>query len=238
MIAASSMRPLSLSLLLVLASAAIRKGDLCNVKSSDLVSVGFFGEYAVAGSGCTLDNGDGSSSSSCFCAPQLADDASLSNWTWQCGSQVSFGPKRGKVCPATIPVPFVTDSSSNSGSGTSTLMSSSSALSIPLSCDATVNPTGNAGDEVCGYDNCAGAYGSSGGSAVCACVDLSDHGGGGMQWFCLHSRCGCGPGGRLTLNSTDTATTITSAAAADRGGDIGAVRFASALLFMVVAVMA
>jgi hypothetical protein len=59
-------------------------------------------------------------------------------------------------------------------------------------CNLTVHPSGRYGDEVCGYSTCeeGGDY-----SAVCACVDLErvrGIEGAGQQWFCLHSKCGCG----------------------------------------------
>jgi hypothetical protein len=59
-----------------------------------------------------------------------------------------------------------------------------------VSCNTTIHPTGRPGDEVCPYSSC-----DEGGdhSAICACIDLSQHGlGDGMEWICMHSTCSCG----------------------------------------------
>jgi hypothetical protein len=157
------------------------EGDYCNVTSRDFLNANFSSVHTVAGEGCTV--GGNSNLSSCYCAPVLNNNESLSDWTWQCGDKVSFGPTNGKTCPAEVPVlsPFNNNNTV-----------AESALGVGASCNLTVHPSGRYGDEVCGYSTCedGGDY-----SAVCACVDLErvrGIEGAGQQWFCLHSKCGCG----------------------------------------------
>jgi hypothetical protein len=138
----------------------------------------FLGSYTVAGAGCTLSDG----AEQCFCAPDLQDDESLSEWKWQCGEDVQFGPKNDKVCPESVPVP--------KKYGVDSILFTEEMLGVPVACDPDIHPTGYPGDEVCAYSECesGGEY-----SAVCACVDLAQRGveNGGTQWFCLHATCQC-----------------------------------------------
>jgi hypothetical protein len=165
------------------------EGDYCNVTSRDFLNANFSSVHTVAGDGCTVVGGgvDGSNNtlSSCYCAPVLNNNESLSDWTWQCGDKVSFGPTNGKTCPAKVPVLPPFDNNINN-------TVAESALGVGAYCNLTVHPSGRYGDEVCGYSTCedGGDY-----SAVCACVDLErvrGIEGAGQQWFCLHSKCGCG----------------------------------------------
>lgn len=157
------------------------EGDTCGVTSKNFLEAEFLGNYRVAGSeGCALRN----STQPCYCAPNLADATSLSEWKWQCGEDVQFGPKNGKVCPTTVPV--------LKKYGVDSISFSEAMLGVAVECDPTVHPTGYPDDEVCGYSECenGGEY-----SAICACVSLDDRGveNGGNQWFCLHSTCDCRP---------------------------------------------
>jgi len=164
--------------LLVASAAAIKQGDTCGVESKDFMEAEYLGDYAVAGAGCSLSDGG----EKCFCAPDLSDEENLSEWKWQCGDNVQFGPKNDKVCPDTVPVP--------KKYGVDSVSFSEAQLGVPVECDTATNPIGYPDDEVCGYSECedGGEY-----SAVCACVDLEKRGvqGGGQQWFCLHATCAC-----------------------------------------------
>mmetsp|Transcript_3500 Transcript_3500/g.6757 ORF Transcript_3500/g.6757 Transcript_3500/m.6757 type:complete len:236 (-) Transcript_3500:284-991(-) len=187
-----AMRPATLaSLLLGLSSATsasahdahIAEGDTCGVLSSDFLNDSFQGEYLVAGGpsssgsgggGCTLGTTPG-----CYCGPEIDGEERLSEWTWQCGDAITFGPVAPKICPAEVPVP-VDDSEE---------IATMRELG-QLNCDLDLNPGGHPGDEVCGYSDCDDGADFS---AVCACVDLSRYGvEGGPQWHCLHSTCSCG----------------------------------------------
>lgn len=158
------------------AAASFEEGDACGVTSRDFLNYDFASNYTVAGEGCTLGNETG-----CYCAPDFSDNAALSDWKWQCNDTVKFGPVEGKVCPATVPVP--------KKNGISDSSFEESMLGVPVYCNTTIHPTGRGGDEVCDYSECetGGSF-----SAICACVDLDDRGiGGGVQWFCMHSKCSC-----------------------------------------------
>lgn len=163
-------------------NGTIREGDYCNVTSRDFVNPNFLSEYTVAGDGCTLED---DTKSSCFCAPVLNNDEALSDWKWQCGGTVNFGPVPGKTCPTRVPVPSLLGLGNESESGVVESMLGAGAV-----CNSTIHPTGYAGDEVCAYSEC-----ESGGdrAAVCACVNTENLGvkGGGEEWFCLHSQCEC-----------------------------------------------
>jgi hypothetical protein len=171
--------------LIVTANAAVFKnGDSCGVNSSDFLNYDYLSEYLVAGEkGCSLGEDSG-----CFCAPDLKDGDSLSEWKWQCNNTATFGPNvsAGKVCPEAVPI--------SKGLGDLDVVSNRRALQgmsqQSISCDTAINPTGRPGDEVCPYSSC-----DEGGdhSAICACIDLSKYGlGDGMEWVCMHATCGCG----------------------------------------------
>ena len=157
--------------------ASFQDGDLCGVKSSDFLNDYFEGDYLVAGAtGCTLSDG----SEGCYCAPDLNDQDSLSEWKWQCNGSVEFGPVGDKICPESVPVPK---------GYKDILIVPKQAGDSEFACNTTVNPTGRPGDAVCPYSDCD--EGGSG-SAICGCVDLAAYNmGEGMQWFCMHSTCSC-----------------------------------------------
>ena len=159
-------------------SAAFIEGDLCGVNMKNFLEDDFLGSYTVAGAGCTLSDG----AEQCFCAPDLQDAENLSEWKWQCGEDVQFGPKNDKVCPNSVPIP--------KKYGVDSILFTEALLGVPVVCDLDIHPSGYPGDEVCAYSECedGGEY-----SAICACVDLANVGGGntGTQWFCLHATCQC-----------------------------------------------
>ena len=161
-----------------ISAAAFVEGDQCGVNMGNFLEDEFLGSYAVAGPGCTLSDG----AEPCFCAPDLQDTESLSEWKWQCGDDVQFGPKNDKVCPASVPIP--------KKYGVDSILFTEALLGVPVVCDPDIHPTGYPGDEVCAYSECesGGEY-----SALCACVDLAVRGveNGGTQWFCLHATCQC-----------------------------------------------
>lgn len=170
------------------------EGDTCGVKSSDFFNGYFVGDYLVAGAeGCSLADGQ----TGCYCAPDLTDGQSLGEWKWQCNGVVAFGPADGKTCPSTIPVP--------KGYEDLEVVVPKQATAV-VACNTTVNPTGQAGDEVCPYSDC-----DTGGdtSAICACVDLAKYDlGEGQQWICMHSTCSCEP-----KAATSSGTALASATA-------------------------
>lgn len=89
------------------AHGAFSEGDSCGITSADFFNVDFSGDYLVAGeAACTLA---GENEEGCYCAPNLADGESLSEWIWQCNDTVNFGPIEGKQCPSTVPVPKNSD---------------------------------------------------------------------------------------------------------------------------------
>lgn len=158
-------------------STTFNEGDSCGVEMSNFLEDDFLGSYTVAGTGCTLADG----ADTCFCAPDLQDGENLSQWKWQCGDTVQFGPQNEKVCPASVPVP--------KQYGVDSIYFTEAMLGVPVACDPDIHPTGYPGDEVCAYSECedGGEY-----SAICACVDLSERvENGGTQWFCLHATCQC-----------------------------------------------
>lgn len=98
----------------------------------------------------------------CYCSPKLDGVDDASSWLWQCGDAVIFGPSAGQECPAALP----------SGE-----------------CNATIDPTGLAGDPGCYYSDCDSAATFS---SVCGCIDLAlANQGEGNKWFCLNSTCAC-----------------------------------------------
>ena len=169
-------------------TTVFQDGDTCGVTSSDFLTYSYRSEYLVAGqAGCTL-GGDGSTG--CFCAPDLTDGESLSEWKWQCNNSVVFGPTTDqKTCPESVPVP--------KGFGEldvvlnrrhRMLQQQQPQQRVP--CDTSIHPTGRPGDEVCPYSDC-----DDGGdhSAICACIDMEQYGmGEGMEWVCMHATCSCG----------------------------------------------
>jgi hypothetical protein len=167
----------SVAFLLFLASSSIavafEEGDKCGVTSADFFQEDFAGNFLVAGeAGCSLG-----STTNCYCAPSYGDQERLSEWTWQCGAAVQFGPVPGKICPAQVPV-----EKQNSLNGGQVALGASD-------CDTSIHPTGVQEDPVCSYSTC-----DEGGSesAICACIDKANYGlGSGMQWVCLHSTCDC-----------------------------------------------
>lgn len=207
------------------AFAAVQNGDKCGVTSRDFLNYDYRSDYLVAGEiGCTLgganananvnananeeeeakekeNNGD---DTGCFCAPNLSDGQSLSEWEWQCNGTVRFGPSVGKTCPPTVPVAkglgileVVPDrktrrSLQNSNAGMiASVGAESMQQKMGVPCDTTIHPTGRPGDEVCPYSDCDEEGGNH--SAICACVDLSKYGmGEGSEWVCMHSTCSCG----------------------------------------------
>jgi hypothetical protein len=165
--------------------ASFLSGDSCGVTSKDFLNYDYQSDYLVSGQeGCNLGQ-----DTRCFCAPDLADGESLSEWKWQCNDSVTFGPNvtAGKVCPESIPV--------SKGLGDLDVVLNrrdlqQNSTQQRASCDTAVNPTGRPGDEVCPYSSC-----DEGGdhSAICACIDLSKYGlGDGMEWICMHATCSCG----------------------------------------------
>jgi hypothetical protein len=162
--------------------AAVQNGDACGVSSSDFLTYDFRSDFLVAGEeGCTLGE-----DTNCYCAPDLNDGESLSEWKWQCNNSVKFGPSVAeKVCPESVPVA--------KGLGDLDVVPNRRALQVQqqqVSCDTSINPTGRPGDEFCPYSSC-----DDGGdhSAICACVDLEQYGlGEGMEWICMHATCSCG----------------------------------------------
>jgi hypothetical protein len=191
--------------------SAFQNGDTCGVTSRDFMNYDYLSDYMVAGAaGCTLGDETG-----CYCAPNLQDEENLGMWDWQCNNDsninvVNFGPNpsTGKVCPATVPVAkglgeleFVmkmnralqSDASSEKDTSTTPAVvgigTESQLQKMSVSCNTTVHPTGQPGDEVCPYSDC-----DEGGdhSAICACLDLSKYGmGEGEEWVCMHATCNC-----------------------------------------------
>ena len=188
------------STLTVLALAAtsvssFQNGDTCGVTSSKFLTYDYRSDYMVAGeAGCTLGDDTG-----CFCAPNLADGESLSEWQWQCNGTVNFGPATSKTCPDLVPVPkglglleSVRDRNRERSLQADKIPigTESQQEKMSVSCDTAIHPTGRPGDEVCAYSDC-----DEGGdhSAICACVDLGKYGiGVGMEWVCMHATCSCG----------------------------------------------
>ena len=172
-----------LAMTFAVAAASIQAGDTCGVTSTDFLQYSYQSEYLVAGeAGCTLGDDTG-----CFCAPDLDDGESLSEWKWQCNNSVDFGPTSAdKVCPDVVPVA--------KGLGDLDVVLNRRMLQGQqqqrVSCDTDIHPTGRPGDEVCPYSDC-----DEGGdhSAICACIDLEQYGmGEGMEWVCMHATCNCG----------------------------------------------
>ena len=167
-------------------ASVFQDGDTCGVTSSDFLTYSYRSEYLVAGqTGCTL-GGDGSEG--CFCAPDLSDGESLSEWKWQCNNSVAFGPTTDqKTCPESVPVP------KEFGELDVVLNRRRGLQQQPqqrVSCDTNIHPTGRPGDEVCPYSDC-----DDGGdhSAICACIDMEQYGmGEGTEWICMHATCSCG----------------------------------------------
>lgn len=165
------------------AAVSFKHGDSCGVKSTDFLNYDYRSDYLVAGEeGCTLGEDTG-----CFCAPDLEDGESLSEWKWQCNYSVNFGPNsaNGKVCPDSVPVA--------KDLGDLDVVLNRRTLQDPttqsVSCDTAIHPTGRPGDEVCPYSSCdvGGDH-----SAICACIDLAQYGlGDGMEWICMHATCSC-----------------------------------------------
>jgi hypothetical protein len=163
-------------------ATSFQHGDACGVSSRDFLTYDFRSDFLVAGEeGCTL--GD---DTQCYCAPDLNDGESLSEWKWQCNSienTVTFGPKNNKACPESVPVA--------KGLGDLDVILNRRALQVQerVPCDTAINPTGRPGDEFCPYSDC-----DEGGdhSAICACIDLGQYGmGDGMEWVCMHATCSC-----------------------------------------------
>ena len=188
---------LTITLLAFVATAvsSFQNGDTCGVTSSDFLSYDYRSDYMVAGAaGCTLGDDSG-----CFCAPNLADGESLSEWQWQCNGVVNFGPASSKTCPVLVPVPkglglleSVRDRNRERSLQVDKVFvgTESQQQKMSVACDIALHPTGRPGDEVCAYSDC-----DEGGdhSAVCACVDLGKYGiGVGMEWVCMHATCSCG----------------------------------------------
>jgi hypothetical protein len=179
---------LTVSVVLVVSSTsttpcvAVQNGDTCGVSSSDFLTYDFRSDFLVAGEeGCTFGE-----ATNCYCAPDLNDGESLSEWKWQCDNTVIFGPSLPeKVCPESVPV--------GKGLGSLDVVLNRRALQAQqerISCNTTINPTGRPGDEFCPYSSC-----DQGGdhSAICACIDLEQYGlGEGMEWICMHATCSCG----------------------------------------------
>lgn len=183
------MFPKAIAVLIVAAAGvapnafAFQNGDTCGVKSSDFLTYDFRSDYLVAGEeGCTLGE-----DTHCYCAPDLNDGESLSEWKWQCNNTVNFGPSvPEKTCPESVPVA--------KGQGELDVVLNRRMLQDlqqeRLECDTAIHPTGRSGDEVCPYSSC-----DDGGdhSAICACIDLEKYGmGEGMEWICMHATCSCG----------------------------------------------
>lgn len=179
------------------AASAVENGDKCGVTSSNFMNFEYRSDFMVAGeAGCTLGDDTG-----CFCAPNLADGESLSEWEWQCNDVVNFGPAAEKVCPDLVPVAkglgeleIVTERnrarSLQEVDKVASVGTESMQQKMGVACDTAIHPTGRPGDEVCPYSDC-----DDGGnhSAVCACVDLAKYGmGDGMEWVCMHATCSCG----------------------------------------------
>jgi hypothetical protein len=173
-------------------ASAFQNGDTCGVTSRKFLNYDYRSDYMVAGeTGCSLGDDSG-----CFCAPNLTDGESLSEWEWQCNGVVNFGPASSKICPDLVPVAKglgILESVANrnlevdkvASVGTETMQQK-----IGVACDTSIHPTGRPGDEVCPYSDC-----DEGGdhSAICACVDLGKYGMGvGMEWVCMHATCSCG----------------------------------------------
>jgi hypothetical protein len=188
--------PLTMRLLLTFltltGASAFVEGDSCGVKSSDFFNGYFVGDYLVAGAeGCTLGDGQ----TECYCAPDLTDGQSLSEWKWQCNGVVQFGPAEGKTCPDTIPAP--------KGYEDLQVVLKQAVEQTPVECNVTQHPGGQQGDEVCPYSDCD-AGGDT--SAICACIDLAKYNlGEGQQWVCMHSTCSC-KAENVTGDETETTT--------------------------------
>ncbi len=175
--------------------SSFQNGDTCGVTSAKFLNYDYRSDFMVAGeAGCTLgDNNE------CFCAPNLADGESLSEWQWQCNGVVNFGPASSKTCPDMVPVPKglgLLESVRNRNRERSleaekvAIGAESQQEKMSVACDTAIHPTGRPGDEVCPYSDC-----DEGGnhSAICACVDLGKYGiGVGMEWVCMHATCSCG----------------------------------------------
>ena len=179
------------ALLARITEGGFQDGDVCGVIGSDFMNDDFSGDFLVAGAkGCTF----GDLQEGCYCAPDFVDKVSMSEWKWQCGETVKFGPAEGKVCPDTVPLAkglpgiFVVprrslDSAEVGAAG------NGDDVWQPIECDLSIHPSGRPGDEVCPYSDC-----DEGGnnSAICGCVELSKYGMGvGQRWFCMHSTCSC-----------------------------------------------
>ena len=182
-------------------SATFSNGDFCGVTSRKFLNYDYRSDYLVAGQkGCELNssNNDETIHSNCYCAPNLVDGESLSEWQWQCDGVVNFGPVEGKTCPETVPVPKglgLLDVVERNLQQTTedkivSIGTESQQEKISVPCDTSIHPTGRPGDEVCPYSDC-----DEGGdhSAICACVDLAKYGmGEGQEWVCMHATCSCG----------------------------------------------
>ncbi|KAL3916489.1 MAG: hypothetical protein SGILL_005152 [Bacillariaceae sp.] len=188
-------------------STAFQNGDSCGVTSSDFLTYSYRSEYLVAGAeGCTLGEDD----TNCYCAPDLADGESLSEWKWQCNNvSVVFGPAEQKVCPDSVPVPKEFGSLDVVLNRRRALQGQQQQQRV--ACDTAVHPTGRPGDEVCPYSDC-----DEGGdhSAICACIDLEQYGmGEGMEWVCMHATCSCGEDDKeQTDGDVSSAMTLSSVA--------------------------
>lgn len=196
-------------------------------------------DFMVAGeSGCTLGE-----DANCFCAPNLDDGQSLSEWQWQCNGVVNFGPAVAeKTCPDKVPVAkglgqLEIVRSRNLQIGTETMQQKMS-----VSCDPSIHPTGRPGDEVCPYSDC-----DEGGnhSAICACVDLEKYGiGEGTEWVCMHATCSCGAdeddnegatGGSKTIEEQDfTEETMEESSSSSSAAAFTASALASVLAMSVI----
>lgn len=158
--------------------SALLNGELCGIEGKDFFNDNFTGRVAVAGNGCVSG-----ADTNCLCAPNFDNQATLKGFVFQCNGMVNFGPKKGKVCPATVPV--------IKRVGVASINFTESSIGVPVPCNTTIHPTGYPGDESCGYSEC-----ESGGSftALCGCVDFGAGSPGrpsGMIWTCVHSTCGC-----------------------------------------------
>lgn len=203
---------LTLTLLALVATtvSSFQNGDTCGVTSSNFLSYDYRSDYMVAGeAGCTLGNDTG-----CFCAPNLVDGDSLSEWQWQCNDVVNFGPVTGKTCPDLVPVPKglgllesvrTRNRERSLQADKVAIGTESQQQKMSVACDTAIHPTGRPGDEVCAYSDC-----DEGGdhSAICACVDLGKYGiGVGMEWVCMHATCGCGEEETEAVDSSESLRT-------------------------------
>jgi len=217
------------------ASVAFENGDSCGVTSTNFLNYDYRSDYMVAGEkGCSLgENND----TGCFCAPNLQDGQSLSEWQWQCNGVVNFGPSSpSKTCPDVVPVPkglglldsVVADRNRRvlADKVVASVGSESLQQKMGVACDTAIHPTGRPGDEVCPYSNC-----DEGGdhSAICACIDLGKYGmGDGMEWVCMHATCSCGAAAEQD-NETES-TLATEDAEAEASSSSSAAMVVSALV--------